>query len=128
EPDRHRTDHSPGCGLWHVPIHVLGTAARYPEFAEPLCRFHQHRQRHRRRHRQERQIPKAMRTFIFIALLLLTGISKSGYAQLNVELLHQLVQHSKDEYERQTTARNRQAIASANEEVNRSKMDALKQK
>ena len=69
-----------------------------------------------------------MRAFIFIAFLFLTGISKGGYAQLNVELLHQLVQHSKDEYERQTTARNRQAVASANEEVNRSKMDALKQK
>ncbi len=40
-------------------------------------------------------------------------------AQLNVQLLHQLVQHSKDEYDRQVTARNKQAIASANEEVNR---------
>jgi hypothetical protein len=47
---------------------------------------------------------------------------------LNVELLHQLVQHSKDENERQKTARSRQALASANEEVNRSKMDELKQK
>jgi hypothetical protein len=46
----------------------------------------------------------------------------------NVALLHQLVQHSKDEHTRQSTARNKQAEASANEEVNRSKMDAFKTK
>ena len=69
-----------------------------------------------------------MRTIICLTLFFLLGISKGGYAQLNVELLHQLVQHSKDEYERQTTARNRQAVTSANEEVNNSKMDELKRK
>jgi hypothetical protein len=51
-----------------------------------------------------------------------------SHAQLNVELLHQLVQHSKDEHQRQSTARNRQAETSANEEINRSKMEGLKQK
>lgn len=67
-----------------------------------------------------------MRALIIMGLLLL-GISQT-HAQLNVELLHQLVQHSKDEYSRQQTARNRQALTSANEEVNRSKMGNLKQK
>lgn len=52
----------------------------------------------------------------------------NGYAQLNVELLHQLVSHSKAEHERQQTARTRQAITSSNEEVNLSKMDELKAK
>lgn len=52
----------------------------------------------------------------------------SGFAQLNVELLHQLVQHSKEENGLQKTARTRQAVTSANEEVNRSKMADLKAK
>lgn len=68
-----------------------------------------------------------MRTILITALLLLAGMPK-GNAQLNVELLHQLVQHSKDENSRQKTARSRQVVTSANEEVNRSKMDELKQK
>src|SRR3546814_18236554 len=67
-----------------------------------------------------------MRALIIMGLLLL-AISQT-HAQLNVELLHQLVQHSKDEYNRQQTARNRQALPSANEEVNRSNMGDLKQK
>jgi len=49
-------------------------------------------------------------------------------AQLNVELLHQLVAHSKDEESRQSKARTRQAVALANEEVNRSEMNRLKNK
>ncbi|MEN5057137.1 hypothetical protein [Sphingobacterium kitahiroshimense] len=68
-----------------------------------------------------------MKTITLLGLLLL-GIVPFAHAQLNVELLHQLVQHSKDENERQNTARNRQAITSANEEVNRSKMSDLKEK
>jgi hypothetical protein len=68
-----------------------------------------------------------MRAALIITLALLAFTPRT-YAQLNVELLHQLVQHSKDENERQKTARSRQALASANEEVNRSKMDELKQK
>lgn len=66
--------------------------------------------------------------WLFVMWLFLATISSQVYAQLSVELLHQLVQHSKDEHSRQQTARNRQAITSANEEVNRSKMDELKQK
>src|SRR5690606_35476951 len=65
---------------------------------------------------------------IFIMGLFWVALSNQVHAQLNVELLHQLVQHSKDEHSRQQTARNRQAVTSANEEVNRSKMDELKQK
>ncbi|RZJ92805.1 MAG: hypothetical protein EOO20_00380 [Chryseobacterium sp.] len=47
-------------------------------------------------------------------------------SQLNVQLLHQLVAESKSEYGRQQEARNKQAVASANEEVNRSQMSRLK--
>lgn len=65
---------------------------------------------------------------ILVLTLSFLFFSPKSHAQLNVELLHQLVQHSKDEHERQSTARNKQAEVSANEEVNRSKMDALKQK
>jgi len=68
-----------------------------------------------------------MKAILILTLFLLVGMPK-GNAQLNVELLHQLVQHSKDENSRQKTARSRQAVTSANEEVNRSKMDDLKQK
>ena len=68
-----------------------------------------------------------MRTILIATLFLLAGMPR-GNAQLNVELLHQLVQHSKDENSRQKTARSRQVVTTANEEVNRSKMDELKQK
>lgn len=68
-----------------------------------------------------------MRAIILLGLLVLTSVP-FVHAQLNVELLHQLVQHSKDENQRQNTARNRQALTSANEEVNRSKMSNLKEK
>jgi hypothetical protein len=62
------------------------------------------------------------------ALLLATAlaVTSSLKAQLNVELLHQLVEHSKDEHGRQQTARNRQAVNLANEEVNRGQMASLK--
>lgn len=68
-----------------------------------------------------------MTKIILLGLLLLT-ICPYAQAQLNVELLHQLVQHSKDENKRQQTARDRQALTSTNEEVNRSKMSDLKEK
>src|SRR5690606_4176870 len=63
--------------------------------------------------------------YIILTLLLLITLTKAN-AQLNVELLHQLVAHSKDEYDRQITARNRQAITTANEEVNREETSKLK--
>ncbi|MGF7028557.1 hypothetical protein [Sphingobacterium sp. HSC-15S19] len=65
---------------------------------------------------------------LLILIIAILCFSAYVHAQLNVELLHQLVQHSKDEHGRQTTARSRQAVTSANEQVNRSKMDELKQK
>lgn len=39
-------------------------------------------------------------------------------AQLNVELLHQLVEHSKQEYDKQQTLRSTQTITTANQQVN----------
>jgi len=68
-----------------------------------------------------------MRAVIFIGFLLLILHHKS-FGQLNVELIHQLVSESKSEHSRQDQAKNKQAIASANEEVNRSQMGKLKMK
>lgn len=60
---------------------------------------------------------------IFFALIV---ISLSSWAQLNVTLLHQLVGNSKTEHGKQTDARDRQLVASANEEVNKTLMVRLK--
>lgn len=49
-------------------------------------------------------------------------------AQLNVELLHQLVADSKTEHGKQTDARDRQAVSSMNEETNKTLMVRLKDK
>jgi len=49
-------------------------------------------------------------------------------AQLNVELLHQLVGESKTEHGKQIDARDRQAVSSANEETNKTLMLRLKDK
>lgn len=68
-----------------------------------------------------------MRGIIFIACLLLV-LQQKSFGQLNVELIHQLVSESKSEHSRQDQAKNKQAIASANEEVNRSQMGKLKMK
>ena len=51
-----------------------------------------------------------------------------AFSQLNVQLLHQLVAQSKSEHGRQQEARNRQAVATANEQVNRTQMSRLKEK
>ncbi|WP_207424983.1 hypothetical protein [Pedobacter sp. SYSU D00535] len=67
-----------------------------------------------------------MKYFIIPVLVLIT-MSKAN-AQLNVQLLHQLVAENKSEFSRQQTARNRQGLVSAQEEVNRSKMEKLKGK
>ncbi len=63
-------------------------------------------------------------TSTMLALLLWAS---SARAQLNAELLHQLVQHSKDEHDRQQTARNKQAVTTSNEQVNMNKTRELKQ-
>ncbi|WP_158826945.1 hypothetical protein [Mucilaginibacter lacusdianchii] len=54
------------------------------------------------------------------------GIAQTGFTQVNVVLLHQLVSNSESEYDRQTKARTAQATVTANEDVNRSKMTTLK--
>lgn len=66
-----------------------------------------------------------MGKYIIVISIMVCGL-QTALAQLNVELLHQLVQHSKDEHGRQQTARNRQAVTLANEEVNRQEMGTLK--
>ena len=53
-----------------------------------------------------------------LAVLLSLFAFHNAKAQLNIELLHQLVAHSKDEYDHQITARDKQAITTANQQVN----------
>lgn len=48
------------------------------------------------------------------------------FAQINVQLLHQLVNESKEEHSRQEGAKNKQTVTTANEEVNKSQMAKLK--
>lgn len=66
-----------------------------------------------------------MRCAVLTVLFFILPFSRTK-AQLNVQLLHQLVQHSKDEYDRQLSVRNSQAITAANEEVNRVETAKLK--
>lgn len=66
-----------------------------------------------------------MKRYLYIVICLLAYMPKS-HAQLNVQLLHQLVSESKSEYDKQNEARNKQAVTSANEEVNRSEMGKFK--
>lgn len=53
-----------------------------------------------------------------LLVLLSLFIFHDAKAQLNIELLHQLVAHSKEEYDHQITARDKQAITTANQQVN----------
>lgn len=68
-----------------------------------------------------------MKAFIILPFLLL-GLLQDAFCQLNVELIHQLVSESKSEHSRQEEAKNKQAVTSANEEVNRGQMTKLKTK
>jgi len=61
---------------------------------------------------------------LFISLLVL--IWTGSLAQINVALLHQLVDNSRSEHSRQTELRGKQAISSATEEINRSQASQLK--
>lgn len=65
-----------------------------------------------------------MKNIVFFFALIL--FSLSSHAQLNVTLLHQLVENSKTEHGKQIDARDRQVVASANEEVNKTLMVRLK--
>jgi len=64
---------------------------------------------------------------ISLLILVFSGFTFEGFSQINIPLLHQLVSESKSEHKVQTTARNRQAEVSANEELNKSKMAKLKE-
>lgn len=64
---------------------------------------------------------------IFTALFTLL-MSSYTFAQLNVELLHQLVAHSKEEYDLQLTARNNQALNAANQEINTDQSSRYKER
>ncbi|WP_316806846.1 hypothetical protein [Pedobacter agri] len=61
---------------------------------------------------------------VFIPLLMLMWTS--SLAQINVALLHQLVDNNRSEYSRQTELRGKQAISTATEEINRSQASQLK--
>lgn len=63
---------------------------------------------------------------IILTVCLVLILLSPAVSQLNVQLLHQLVAESKSEHGRQQEARNKQAVTSANEEVNRSQMSRLK--
>lgn len=67
-----------------------------------------------------------MKLFILMLTLVVSSFTEAT-CQLNVTLLHQLVRHSKSEYDLQEEARNRQLRATANEEVNRLEMGNLKE-
>ena len=62
-------------------------------------------------------------SLVLIVLLMVQG---EAFAQINVQLLHQLVNESKEEHSRQENAKNKQAVTTANEEVNKSQMAKLK--
>ena len=47
-------------------------------------------------------------------------------AQLNIELLHQLVEHSKQEYDRQQSLLNTQTLSTTNQEINNQQTATLK--
>jgi len=64
----------------------------------------------------------------FILLILVCCFFYPARAQLNVELLHQLVSESQSENDRQKQAKDKQVITSANEEVNKTQLNKLKNK
>ncbi|SDF11557.1 hypothetical protein SAMN05216464_11314 [Mucilaginibacter pineti] len=67
-----------------------------------------------------------MKRALIMAACLCAGLIFTAHAQVNVVLLHQLVAESESEHERQQEARNKQAVVSTGEEVNRSEMSKLK--
>jgi len=67
-----------------------------------------------------------MKKLILGLLICLSFLSLQVHAQLNVVLLHQLIDNSESEYDRQTQARTKQAAVSANEQVNKGQMTTLK--
>lgn len=69
------------------------------------------------------------RYFLIVLLAVaLLAISFNSFSQLNVQLLHQLVDESKSEHQRQADARSRQAVVSSNEEANKTLLENFKNK
>jgi len=61
-----------------------------------------------------------------LSIIVIIFIHFNALAQLNVLLLHQLVEHSKQEYNIQQTLRTTQAITSSNQQINNQKTASLK--
>jgi hypothetical protein len=71
-----------------------------------------------------------MKTFLILLglLSLLIPIAKGQQKQLNIPAIHQLVSQSQTEYDRQTDARNKQSLVSANEKANLTLLTKMKVK
>ncbi|WEA01727.1 hypothetical protein [Mucilaginibacter sp. SJ] len=68
-----------------------------------------------------------MKCYLILALLVIGKMTaKAQMKMLNIPALHQLVAQSETEYNRQVTARNRQAVATANEQANLTLLEKLK--
>lgn len=61
-------------------------------------------------------------------LLLAISFSLNAYSQINISLLHQLVEDSKKEHTKQSEAKKNQAKNAINEEVNRNMLNQVKDK
>src|SRR5690554_7096088 len=64
--------------------------------------------------------------YIILFLLLMTSIDCFG--QINIPLLHQLVEDSKTEHKKQLEAKEKQSKSAVNEEVNRDILEQVKTK
>lgn len=64
-----------------------------------------------------------MKQFIFI--LILSGICSGALAQINVQLLHQLVAESKSENQQQKATRDNQGLVTAAEQLNKTQLQRL---
>ncbi len=67
-----------------------------------------------------------MKSYLILSFLFF--LVNTTYAQLNVQLLHQLVEESKEEHERQVIARDNQGKNTINEEVNKELLNTVKTK
>jgi hypothetical protein len=68
-----------------------------------------------------------MKTICFLLVVLFANI-EMGFAQVNVALLHQLVEESKSEYNLQKEAKANQGKNAFNEEVNNNLVNSVKEK
>lgn len=63
-----------------------------------------------------------------VFLLLAVLFSLNAYSQINIPLLHQLVEDSKNEHKKQSEAKENQAKNAINEEVNKNMLNQVKNK